>query len=80
MNWLYFKCLNHLNITWADVVISLNIILITADVPTPAASFIGLIVVWPLSFWVLREKNRSAWWVLLSGLGAPLWLRSAKNE
>ena len=40
---------------------------------------IGFLVMLPLSIWVLKRKNRSLWWLLLSGWFSPLWLGNNSN-
>jgi len=37
-----------------------------------------VVIVIPVSLWVLHQKGRNTWWVLLSGWFSPVWL-SNKN-
>jgi len=39
---------------------------------------ISLVVSLAVGYWVLRKKNRSLWWLLLSGWGSPLWLQNKR--
>ncbi len=32
------------------------------------------IIMFPMSIWVLKRKNRSLWWLLLASWFSPLWL------
>jgi len=41
---------------------------------------ICIIVLFPLSVWTLKMKNRSQWWLLLAGWLSPLWLSSKERE
>ena len=40
---------------------------------------IVLIVMLPMSIWVLKRKNRNLWWLLLAGCFSPLWLGNKSN-
>lgn len=40
-----------------------------------AAAIFWLII----SGWVLKQKGRSLWWLLLAWVGSPLWLRNKRN-
>lgn len=78
--YLYAKCLNHLNITWAVAVIAVNVIVAIFAIPGSVAGVIGLMTLWPVSFWVLQNKNRGGYWILLAWLGSPLWLRNKTGQ
>jgi len=36
--------------------------------------FTGLAIMLSGAIWTLKQKNRSMWWLLLSGWFSPLWL------
>ena len=38
------------------------------------AAFVGLII----PSWILKQKKRDLWWLLLSPIGSPLWLKNKK--
>jgi hypothetical protein len=38
-----------------------------------------LAILLPLSGWVIKQKGRSLWWILLSGWFSPLWLGNKKR-
>ncbi len=37
---------------------------------------VGGVIMLVVSGWVIRQKGRSLWWLLLSGLFSPLWLEN----
>jgi len=68
----------HLNWTWVlgnlFVVVILLVIGAEGSEAKTLAQILGLTVMLPLSGWVIIQKGRSPWWLLLSGLFSPLWL------
>ena len=90
MNWFE----RHLNLTWLIVLVPgylLGIILATFVATlfintTPPEKVIDailyiapLIVIIPVTIWVLRSKGRSLWWLLLTGLFVPMVLSNKKT-
>jgi hypothetical protein len=73
MNWFFM----HLNWTW---VFAWGIIQIALLIAQPAFGkegiIAGFLVMLPVSSWVLIQKRRSLLWLLLTGLGSALWLKS----
>ncbi len=41
---------------------------------------INILIMVPVSLWVLHRKNRSWGWIFLSGIFAPLWLSNKREE
>jgi hypothetical protein len=39
-----------------------------------------ILVVFTISLWVLRQKGRCLWWVLLVGFYSPFWLENKNNQ
>jgi hypothetical protein len=65
----------HLNWTWALaylVWIPLN----GADHIVP--QIIGTVFLLFVSGWVIKQKGRSLWWILLTPVFSPLWLKNKK--
>ena len=89
MNWFQ----RHLNWTW---VLSYLLMLVGAfmfgflmfladpniseDAVGGVAEIFGSIFMLVVSGWVIKQKGRSLWWLLLSGLFSPLWLSNKKTE
>ena len=89
MNWFE----RHLNWTWmlgfvlcALILIIASIILIIID---NGASFdiiwivliaLPLVIMLPLTLWVLNKKGRDLVWFLLGSFLSPLWLSNKKNS
>ena len=42
------------------------------------AELVGIIIMLVISAWVIRQKGRSQWWLLLCGCFSPLWLSNKK--
>ena len=70
MNWFQ----RHLNWTWVFAYLIWIPLNASDDAIPPIIGAIFLLVV---SGWVIKQKGRSLWWVLLTPLFSPLWL---KNE
>jgi hypothetical protein len=67
----------HLNISWTIA----WVIYAMASVPKILLAQIFWLPLLLLSGWVIKEKNRSLWWILLSGVFAPVWLKNkAENK
>ena len=73
MNWFQ----RHLNWTW--VFAWLIWIPLNAS-HNIAPQIIGSIFLLVVSGWVIKQKGRSLWWVLLTIVFSPLWLGNKKNE
>ena len=37
------------------------------------------VAMWPISGWVIIQKKRSLWWLLLAPVCSPLWLTNKKT-
>ena len=37
------------------------------------------VAMWPISGWVIIQKGRSLWWLLLAPVFSPLWLTNKKT-
>ena len=82
----------HLNWTWVlaivfylimAFVLGLSIGLLAPETSDGALDVmvyvLGFAIMFPMSLWVLKMKNRSLWWVLLAGWFSPLWLSNKRN-
>jgi len=83
----------HLNWTW---VLSYLLVLVGAfvfgllifsadpnvseDAVGDVAQIFGGIFMAIVSGWVIKQKGRSLWWILLSGVFSPLWLENRKKK
>ncbi len=85
MEW--FK--RHLNWAWVIFYILFLLVYICMRQPSNLPDPLPLIVVLMaeiiallVGLWVLKQKNRSLWWILLQNIGSPLWLsnKSTKTE
>jgi len=89
MNWFN----RHLNWSWilAWVLCLLTAFLVGVAIgatapgtPDEAFDAIGIVltlaIMLPASIFVLKAKDRSLWWLLLSGWFSPLWLSNKKLE
>lgn len=77
-NW----CKRHLNWTWVLTYLLWWSINVWADV-SEVAWWLSLVAAtfWLIvSGWVIRQKGRRLWWVLLAWIGSPLWLRNKKTQ
>ena len=85
MNWFQ----RHLNWTWVLAYLLLIVgafmfgalmgILdpnVSEDAVSVVAQIFGGIFILVVSGWVIRQKGRSLWWLLLSGVFSPLWLEN----
>jgi predicted branched-subunit amino acid permease len=77
----------HLNLVWIFGLLlayALNLVggiiwgTVNPDATLEGIDFMGylifLAVMVPVSIWVLKQKERSMWWLLLIMWGSPLWL------
>jgi len=53
---------------------------ISEDAVGDVAGIFGGIFMLVVSGWVIKQKGRSLWWLLLSGLFSPLWLNNKKTK
>ena len=72
LNWFQ----RHLNWTWVLVYLAW-IPLNASDELVP--QIIGAILLLLVSGWVVKRKGRSLWWVLLTPLFSPLWLKNKRT-
>ena len=72
----------HLNWTWvlANSVIVVGSLWVRGGLVTVGIAIVALLAILLVSGWVIIQKGRSLWWLLLSVLGSPLWLTSKKTE
>ncbi len=75
----------HLNLTWvlgcllAFVVALMMPVVIEGTLFAPVtvgSTIVAGIIILGVSSWVIIQKGRSLWWILLSGLFSPLWLKN----
>ena len=85
MNWLK----QHLNWAWVIMLAATFVLMIlimlpasdTGSSPLEGIAIIGWVIgLFLSSFWVLSQKRRSPWWVLLAGYGSVLWLSNKRTE
>ena len=50
------------------------------DAAGDVAGIFGSIFMLVVSGWVIKQKGRSLWWLLLSGFLSPLWLSNKKTQ
>jgi len=53
---------------------------VSEDAVGVVAQIFGSIFMLVVSGWVIKQKGRSLWWLLLSGLFSPLWLSNKKTK
>jgi ribosomal protein L37AE/L43A len=89
MNWFQ----RHLNWTWvlsflpaivvvfiAEFLVAFSDPTVSIDALTAVGKMAGGTVMLIVSGWVIKQKGRSLWWILLSGWFSPLWLSNKKTE
>ena len=87
MNWFQ----RHLNWTWVLCLLLTFVVafvtgflmaIVDPNVSEDVADVVGwiiyLVVMLPVSGWIIKQKGRSLWWILLSGWFSPLWLGNKK--
>jgi len=74
-------CKKHLNWTWTISYILFLLVYLCMVQPNSLPDPLPLITVLIVEvialivgLWVLKQKNRSLWWILLQNIGSPLWL------
>jgi len=81
-NLLWGWFLKHLNWTWVlaylFVVAILLVIGAEGSEAKVLANILGVTIMLPVSGWVISQKGRSLWWLLLAWLFSPLWLPNKK--
>ena len=77
MNWFQ----RHLNWAWIFVYL-VWFVSNAATITTPFSipSIIGLAFLLVVSGWVIKQKGRSLWWLLLMPVFSPLWLKNMKGK
>ncbi len=77
MNW--FR--RHLNWTYVLAYLLSFVLNLYADESVVAwwLSLVTAILWLVISGWVIKRKGRSLWWILLSWIGSPLWLKNKKS-
>ena len=73
MKWFFI----HLNWSWLLANIVVVVPLALANASLEVQSLVALLVIFPVSLWVLNLKGRSPAWVFLGFIGAPLWLSNS---
>ena len=53
---------------------------ISEDAVGGVAEIFGSIFMLVVSGWVIKQKGRSLWWLLLAGWFSPLWLSNKKTK
>ena len=80
MNWFQ----KHLNWTWVLAYLFMVLIQFVIGAEGIEAkgvgSLLGVTIMLPISGWVIVQKGRSLWWILLSGLFSPLWLKNKTKK
>jgi len=78
--WNWFQ--RHLNWTWVLAYLFVVVFMLVIGAEGSEAMAVGriggVIVMIPTSAWVISQKGRSLWWILLAWLLSPLWLPSKK--
>jgi hypothetical protein len=72
----------HLNWTFVLAYVLWFVLNHYADDPFGIVGWLSLAaaVLWlVISGWVIKRKGRSLWWILLSWIGSPLWLKNKKS-
>lgn len=69
MNWFQ----RHLNWTWVLAYLIWFVLNASESVVVEVVAAVFLLIV---SGWVIRRKGRRLWWLLLSWLFSPLWLKN----
>ena len=81
---LWSWSLKHLNWTWVlsymFVVIILLVIGAEGSEGKAIANILSVTILLPVSGWVIIQKGRSLWWILLAWLLSPLWLTNKKKS
>ncbi len=89
MNWFqtYFYWLNHIDwfqrhLNWTMVLgyLLANVVSFMLNRVPPLGTIAAIAIGLPVAAWVISQKGRSLWWLLLSGLFSPLWLTNKKTE
>ena len=78
MNWFQ----RHLNWTWVLAYLLWFVINAYANDPFGIAwwfSLVAAIFCLIVSGWVIKQKGRSLWWILLNPFFSPLWLKNKKG-
>jgi hypothetical protein len=75
MNWFN----RHLNWSWILATVVINVVVVIAS-DSYAISKFALLAIIPVTIWVLSQKGQSVWWVFLSWVAAPLWLKNRYQE
>ncbi len=65
----------HLNWTYVLANLSLSLV-VWAEWELRLVGF----AMWPIAGWIIIQKGRSLWWLLLAPVFSPLWLTSKKTE
>lgn len=73
LNWLQ----RHLNWTWLSAYLIWFFLNASDNV---APQIIGAILILFASSWVIKQKRRRLWWILLSPFFSPLWLKNKRKE
>lgn len=73
LNWFE----RHLNWTW---VLGWLFIPVLSVVGGEIGNWVGSIFWLIISGWVIKQKGRRLWWLLLSWVGSPLWLKNKKRK
>ena len=79
VNWFQ----RHLNWTWVLAYLLWFVINAYVNDPFGIAWWLSLVaaIFWLIvSGWVIKQKGRSLWWLLLSWLFSPLWLKNKKKK
>jgi hypothetical protein len=52
---------------------------VSEDTLSAAGMIVGSVLMLGISAWVIHQKGRSIWWILLSGWFSPLWLSDHRS-
>jgi len=69
MNWFQ----RHLNWTWVFVYL---LWVVSNPSDSVVASLVAAVFLLIVSGWVIKQKGRSLWWILLTIVFSPLWLKN----
>ena len=71
MNWFQ----RHLNWTYMLANLALSLVVMVER----ELLIVGL-AMYPIAGWVIIQKGRSLWWILLTPIYSPLWLKNKETE